>query len=104
MASGSIDACADCHSMHALTVVDEVIVFEAEPLSEDLQPVLTGYGGTEWLKNFIADPQTHYAGEYGNNAMPAFNTQLSERDLEMVSRWLARDYYVSPTESKVEKH
>lgn len=104
MKNGSIDACADCHSMHALTVVDDVIVFEAEPLSEDLQPILTGYGATEWLKNFIADPQAHYAGEYGNNAMPAFNTQLSEHDLEMVSRWLARDYYVSPTETNAEKH
>ena len=93
----SIDACADCHSMHALTVIgeddDREIVFEDEPLSEDLQPILTGYGGSKWLKEFIADPQTHYAGEYGNNAMPGFATQLSEHQLEMVARWLARDYH-----------
>ncbi len=100
MANGSIDACADCHSMHALTTQGEgknlEIIFEAEPLSEDMQPVLTGYAGTQWLKDFIADPQSHYAGEYGNNAMPAFQSQLSEHDLEMVSRWLAKDYYVAP--------
>lgn len=104
MANGSIDACADCHAMHALTSVEGSVVLEIEPLSEDLQPVLTGYGGTEWLKNFIADPQTHYAGEYGNNAMPAFKTQLSEHDLEMVSRWLARDYYVAPDSENAKSH
>lgn len=104
MANGSIDACADCHSMHALTVVDEVIVLEAEALSEDLQPILTGYGGTKWLSEFIADPQTHYAGEYGNNAMPGFASQLSEHDLEMVARWLAKDYYIAPQEADKEEH
>lgn len=100
MTSGSIDACVDCHSMHALTVVesgaDLEVIFEESPLSEDLQPDLTGYGGVDWLKRFIADPQAVYAGEYGNNAMPAFADQLSEHSLEMVSRWLARDYYVPP--------
>ncbi len=100
MTKGSIDACVDCHSMHALTTQGEgnllKIVLQEEPLSEDLQPVLTGYAGTEWLKKFIANPQAHYAGEYGNNAMPAFESQLSEHDLEMVSRWLAKDYYIAP--------
>lgn len=108
MANGSIDACVDCHSMRALTVVGEAPVwqveFEAEPLSEDLQPVLTGYGGVEWLKAFIADPQSHYAGEFGNNAMPGFADQLSAHDLEMVSRWLAKDYYMPANSEKSLEH
>lgn len=102
MTMGSIDACVDCHSMHALTVVDKDIIFEVEPLSDSLQPILTGYGGAKWLKDFIADPQTHYAGEYGNNAMPGFQGQLSDHDLEMVARWLAKDYYLAPTEESGE--
>lgn len=103
LTAGSIDACVDCHSMRAFTVVDEKLVYEDEALSEDLQPILTGYGSTEWLREFIADPQTHYAGEYGNNAMPGFADQLSERELEMISRWLARDYYVGNKENSA-KH
>lgn len=93
MAAGSIDACADCHAMHALAVVDGNIEFEDEPLSEDLHPILTGYGGTDWLKDFIADPQAHYAGDFGNNAMPGFADQLSTNELDMVARWLSQDYY-----------
>jgi ubiquinol-cytochrome c reductase cytochrome b subunit len=97
LASGTVDACVDCHSMHALTIVDEKVVLEEEPLSSDLNPILTGYGSTGWLKQFIADPQKVYAGDSGNNAMPAFADQLSEHDLEMIARWLSRDYYVPPS-------
>ncbi|MCA8999386.1 MAG: cytochrome b N-terminal domain-containing protein, partial [Planctomycetaceae bacterium] len=102
MSSGSIDACVDCHSMHALTVVNDQIVLEEEALSEDLQPILTGYGSTAWLKAFISDPQAHYAGEYGNNAMPAFADQLSELELDLVARWLAKDYYLPGGEAVAE--
>lgn len=91
---GNVDACVDCHSMKALTVVDDQVVFEAEALSSDLHPVLTGYGSTEWLKAFISNPQTHYAGDGGNNAMPAFGDQLTPRELDLLARWLAGDYYV----------
>lgn len=103
LTAGTIDACTDCHSMHALTIVDGKATWEESALSEDLQPVLTGYGGVDWLKKFIADPQAHYAGDSGNNAMPAFGEQLSAQELEMVARWLARDYYV-PAETAVEQH
>lgn len=95
LTEGSVDACVDCHAMHALTVVDGRITLEEEALSADLQPILTGYGSTAWLTAFIADPQAHYAGEYGNNAMPAFGEQLSPLELEMVARWLSQDYYGS---------
>ncbi|WP_437200769.1 cytochrome b N-terminal domain-containing protein [Planctomicrobium sp. SH664] len=94
MKQGSVGACVDCHSMRALTVVDQKVVLEEESLSEDLFPVLTGYGSTEWLTEFISDPQKHYAGDSGQNAMPAFGSQLSEQQLQMVARWLAQDYYL----------
>lgn len=83
---GAFDtACSDCHSMH--------VQGEAEALSKDLAPVLTGYAGKEWLKQFISDPQSHYAGESGNNAMPAFKDQLSPKDLDMLVKYLTGDYY-----------
>lgn len=80
---GAFDsACTDCHSMHARG--------DAEPVSNDLSPVLTGYAGKEWLKKFIGDPAAHYGG---NNTMPAFQDQLSEKDMEMLVRYLTGDYY-----------
>lgn len=103
LTAGSIDACVDCHSMHALTVVDRRIELEGSPLSEDLFPTLTGYGSTEWLKAFISDPQAHYAGSDGNNAMPGFKDQLQAQELELLARWLARDYYV-PAKAEVPAH
>lgn len=93
LAAGSFDsACSDCHTMHARG--------EAEPLSKDLFPVLTGYAGKGWLKQFISDPQAHYAGDSGNNAMPAFQDQLTEKDLDMLVRYLTGDYYRKPSNSK----
>jgi ubiquinol-cytochrome c reductase cytochrome b subunit len=80
------DACAGCHTMHARG--------EDEPVSDGLYPILTGYGGTEWLTQFIADPDAHYAGNgEGYNAMPGFADQLSPHDLEMLARWLTGEYH-----------
>lgn len=87
LTEGEFDsACIDCHAMH--------VAGEAEPLSEDMQPILTNYGGNEWLRAFIADPQSHYAGEYGNNAMPAFAEQLSPLEIDLLARWMTGDYYL----------
>lgn len=99
LTSGEIDACVDCHSMHALTVHNEKVVPEPLPLTSDLLPNLTGYGGTQWLKKFIADPVQVYSGESGYNAMPAFAEQISPQELELVARWLAGDYYQAPGNS-----
>jgi ubiquinol-cytochrome c reductase cytochrome b subunit len=67
---------------------------DEEPLSEELFPILTGYGGRSWLFDFVSDPQQHYAGgDSSNNAMPAFGEQLSPHDLEMLVRWMTGEYY-----------
>jgi len=90
---GAFDtACADCHAMH--------VQGEQDPLSVDLAPVLTGYAGQDWLKKFIADPQAHYAGESGNNAMPGFKDQLSPKDLDMLVKYLTGDYYRKGTDAR----
>ncbi len=90
---GSVDACVDCHAMHPVVWKDGVRGMAEEALSEGLQPDLTGYGGTEWLKKMIATPHALYAGDSGNNAMPAFEDQLTVRELDMLARWLSLDYY-----------
>ncbi len=88
-------ACSDCHAMH--------VKGEAAPLSVDMFPVLTGYTGKDWLKQFISDPQSHYAGgTSGNNVMPGFKDQLTEQELELLVRYLTGDYYRSETGKKVE--
>jgi ubiquinol-cytochrome c reductase cytochrome b subunit len=90
---GAFDtACSDCHAMH--------VQGEQAPLSVDLAPVLTGYAGQDWLKKFIADPQVHYAGESGNNAMPGFKDQLSPKDLDMLVKYLTGDYYRKGTDAR----
>ncbi len=86
MTEGSIDACTGCHAMHARG--------EEEAMSADMYPILTGYGGKEWLTPFIADPTAHYAGNgEGHNAMPGFADQLSSEQLDLLVRWLTGDYY-----------
>ena len=67
---------------------------EDEPVSDGLYPILTSYGGKEWLTQFISDPDAHYAGSgEGYNAMPGFADQLSPHDLEMLARWLTGEYH-----------
>ena len=83
LANGEIAACADCHNLHVLD--------EDEPLAEpDYGPTMTNYGGADWLRSFLEAPEDHYTN---NNAMPAFGNQLSEREMEMLVRWMAGDYY-----------
>jgi mono/diheme cytochrome c family protein len=53
-------------------------------------PVLTGYGGRMWLEHFISDPAKHY-GE--KNQMPAYAERLSERELDLLTRWMTGEYY-----------
>ena len=96
MTKGEFDsACSDCHAMH--------VKGEADPLSVDLFPVLTGYAGQDWLKQFISDPQAHYAGgASGNNVMPGFKDQLTEKELDLLVRYLTGDYYRSAKSQKAE--
>ena len=64
-------------------------------LTIHLFPILTGYAGQQWLKQFISDPQAHYAGPDGNNVMPGFQGQLTDKELDLLVKWLTGDYYQS---------
>ena len=87
LTEGSFDsACVDCHAMH--------VRGEDEALAEDMFPILTNYGGRQWLYDFVSNPDVHYAGEgYGNNVMPAFEEQLSPHQLQMLVDWMTGEYY-----------
>ena len=81
----SFSSCGDCHAIKPAGA--------DEPLSEgagEYYPSLTGYGGQEWLRAFIAHPEQFY-GE--NNAMPAFAGRLSEEELDLLVRWMTGDYH-----------
>lgn len=93
MTNGTIDSCVDCHSMKPVVLVDDVRQYAEESLAEGLYPDLTGYGGVDWLKKMIATPHAVYAGDSGNNAMPAFESQLTPSEVEILARWLAYDYH-----------
>jgi ubiquinol-cytochrome c reductase cytochrome b subunit len=77
--------CTDCHAMRPIGGT-------AVLGKEGAAPLLTGYGGADWLKRFIGDPGE--PANYGkHNHMPAFKTRISERELDLLARWLSGDYY-----------
>jgi ubiquinol-cytochrome c reductase cytochrome b subunit len=87
LASGQLtSACTDCHTL--------LPVGATEPVSENVGsgvPTLTGYGGKEWLRRFLKNPA--HDDFYGsNNAMPGFESRLSDSDLDLLVRWLTGDY------------
>ena len=95
LASGAeIDACTDCHAG----------LGEPFELGTDNYeyPELNGYGSAEWLKAFIRDPGT--AQFYGEkNKMPGYADKMSERELDLLVRWMTGDYpetHVEEYESK----
>lgn len=89
LTSGTLSGgCADCHNLAVRGRPDKVFDYGDGP-------DLTGYMGTEWLRKFIADPDAYYKSseDQSRNAMPAFGSQLSPHDLDMLARWLTGDYH-----------
>lgn len=76
--------CVDCHSL--------------QPIGEDkllgevgAGPTLSNYGGSRWLREFLANP-AHEKFYGSNNAMPAFGERLLENELDLLIRWMVGDY------------
>jgi len=91
LADGSLtSACTDCHTMK--------LAGAEEALSENLGagvPSLTGYAGADWLKQFLRNP-AHEQFYGDNNAMPGFEGRMSDRDLDLLVRWMTGDYHPTP--------
>ncbi len=61
---------------------------------------MTGYGSAQWLKSFIRNPGSEdYYGE--KNRMPSYAGKLSDRELDLLTRWMTGDY--APTQLNTEK-
>jgi ubiquinol-cytochrome c reductase cytochrome b subunit len=91
LAKGTLSAsCVDCHQLQPRG--------DSKTLGkEGSGPVLTGYGGSQWLAQFLADPGK--PANYGkHNHMPAFQTRLSPRELDLLVHWMTGDYYHAPAE------
>jgi len=56
-------------------------------------PDLTGYASLDWLVTQTANPEAHY-GDL--NEMPAYDDQLTDHDLRMVSEFLRRQRFEEP--------
>ena len=80
-------SCFDCH---ARTVADEGNGY----------PTLVNYASSEWLKSFISNPgaDRHYGSK---NKMPAYEGKLTERELDLLVRWLTGDY--APTHLELDQ-
>ncbi|HLQ43417.1 MAG TPA: cytochrome c, partial [Planctomycetaceae bacterium] len=54
-------------------------------------PMLTGYAGADWLREFLKNPgHSQFYGD--NNAMPAFGDRVSEKELDLLVRWMAGEH------------
>jgi len=61
-------------------------------IDTEYYPQLTGYGSEEWLKDFLMNPGAgrHYGDR---NAMPSFKDRMTEKDFEILTRWLRHRWY-----------
>ncbi len=86
LAAGEIKEsnCIDCHSLKPRG--------EEEVLGAGgAAPTLTGYAGADWLREFLKNPgHAQFYGEH--NAMPAFGDRLSEKEMDLLVRWMVGDY------------
>ena len=73
-----------CYGCHEMKIDDDL--FQDGSAGIAAGPDLTGYGSARWLKEFLRDPG--HKKFYGkNNAMPP-QTQLSEKQLDMLVEWM----------------
>ena len=65
--------------------------------TEKANPIIAKYGSADWLKDFISNPGSsrHYSDK---NSMPAFETKMTDRELDLLVRWMTHDYH--PTQIK----
>lgn len=74
-----------CYGCHEMKIDDELFKDGSSGIAAG--PDLTGYGSAKWLKEFIQNPG--HKKFYGkNNAMPSFETRLSEKQLDMLVEWM----------------
>ena len=80
-------SCASCHE-----TIGQPFPAEPDDSAAGSYPTLAQYGSSAWLKDFIRHPDS--ARHYGaKDRMPSYSPQqLSDVDLNLLVRWLIRDY------------
>lgn len=88
LASGNLSsACTDCHTMRIAGQETEVSSNPGAGV-----PILTGYGGKDWLLRFLENPG--HDDFYGsNNQMPAFADSMTPQERELLVNWMTGDYF-----------
>ncbi len=83
-------SCASCHD-----TIGQPFPAQPDDTGAGSYPTMAKYASAEWLKDFIRHPDA--ARHYGaKNEMVVYSPQkLSDKDLDLLVRWLTRDY--SPT-------
>jgi ubiquinol-cytochrome c reductase cytochrome b subunit len=80
-------ACTDCHTMQRRGATEFLSQNDGAGV-----PMLTGYAGEAWLKEFIRNPaHSQFYGEE-KNLMPGFADRMSEKDLDLLVKWLVGEY------------
>lgn len=84
-------ACTNCHA---------TIGEEFERRTEDDTggyPDLAKYASAAWLTDFLKQPghEQHYGAK---NRMPAYADRMTERELDLLVKWLTGDYYPTSVE------
>lgn len=80
-------SCAGCHE-----TIGQPFPAQPDDTGEGSYPTMAKYASTAWLKDFIRHPDA--ARHYGaKNEMVVYSPQkLSDKDLDLLVRWLTRDY------------
>ncbi|MEY3458112.1 MAG: Menaquinol-cytochrome c reductase cytochrome b subunit [Planctomycetota bacterium] len=83
-------SCSSCHD-----TIGQPFPAQVDESTGNGYPTMAGYGSAAWLKDFIRHPDAmrHYGGK---NRMPSYSPeQLSDSDLELLVRWMTKDYAAS---------
>ena len=83
-------SCAGCHD-----TIGQAFPVEPDDSDASGYPTMAKYGSAAWLKDFIRHPDA--ARHYGaKNQMVAYSPEkLTDQDLDLLVRWMTRDYPAS---------
>lgn len=93
-----VTACYDCHAIKVAKDPDGLFADESSQIATGA-PDLTGYGSAAWLREFIGDPgnKKFYSS---HNAMPGFGDKLTDRELDLIVKFLLHDWPEKPSSPK----
>ncbi len=83
-----------CQGCHVTFGVEDKLDPQADNFG---YPELTEYGSAKWLKLFITDPGSDLF-YVDKNRMPAYKDKMTPRELDLLVRWMVKDYFSTNVE------